>query len=72
MNDEYSKLVAKVQHFFDLMNARTKEMEELLIAKSIDEIERASYREKKIEIQYLIYEFSKTFQNFLYQESDVK
>ena len=71
MSDEHVKLVAKVQYFYDVMIGRLQEMEEGSVT-SVNSIDSISYREKSVELNYLTFEFSKTFENFLYKESDNK
>lgn len=71
MTEEHVKLVAKIQHFYDVMLSRLNQMEDDSLSSSND-LERLSYREKSAELNFLIQDFSKTFQNFLYRESDEK
>lgn len=67
MSDEHVKLVAKIQHFYDVMLSRLNSMEDSSLT-STNDLERISYREKSVELNYLTFEYSKTFENFLYKE----
>lgn len=71
MSEEHVKLVAKIQHFYDVMLSRLGEMEDDGIS-SVNDLERVSYREKAVELNHLIGEFSRTFQTFLYRDCDEK
>lgn len=71
MSDEHVKLVAKIQHFYDVMVQRLNEMEGDCVS-SCNDIERITYREKSIELTGLIGEFGKTFESFIYKVSDEK
>lgn len=71
MSEEHVKLVAKVQHFYDVMLTRLNQMSDNCLSSSND-LERKAYREKTDELNVLVVEFSKTFQTFLYRESDEK
>lgn len=71
MSDEHVKLVAKIQHFYDVMMRRLSEMEEDNLT-SVNELESLSYREKSVELNFLSFEFSKTFENFLYKDPKCK
>lgn len=71
MSDEHVKLVAKIQHFYDVMVQRLSGMEADCVS-SCNEIERITYREKSIELTQLIGEFGKTFESFIYKVSDEK
>lgn len=71
MSDEHVKLVAKIQHFYDVMVQRLNGMEVDCVS-SCNEIERISYREKSRELTQLIGEFGKTFESFIYKVSDEK
>lgn len=71
MSDEHVKLVAKIQHFYDVMVQRLNEMQGDCVS-SCNDIERTSYREKSIELLQLIGEFGKTFESFIYKVNDEK
>lgn len=69
MNEDYMKLVAKIQHFYDLMIIRLDEMETGSVT-CIDSDIRMMYKEKSCELNYLVYEYEKTFMPFLFKEGD--
>lgn len=71
MSDEHVKLVAKIQHFYDVMVQRINEMEGDCVS-SCNDMERLSYRDKSKELNHLIFEFGKTFENFIYKEPNEK
>lgn len=71
MSDEHVKLVAKIQHFYDVMISRLREIEDNSLT-SVDKSETLAYKEKSIELNYLSFEFAKTFDTFLYKESSDK
>lgn len=71
MSDEHVKLVAKIQHFYDVMVQRLNEMQGDCVS-SCNDIERITYREKSVELTRLIGEFGRTFESFIYKESDEK
>ena len=66
MNEEHHKLVAKIQHFYDIMIYRVQEVEEnAIIIKS--ENEKKMKQEKCVELKRLIDEYCKVFEAFLYK-----
>jgi hypothetical protein len=67
MNDEHGKLIAKVQHFYEFMLARVDEFENISFA-STNNNDIVSAKEKGIELNKLIFEYTKTFETFLYKE----
>lgn len=67
MNDEHVKLIAKIQHFYDVMIRRLEDMEDGSLSGGND-IESLPYREKCIELNFLSFEYAKTFETFLYKE----
>jgi len=67
MNDEYVKLVAKIQHFYYLMIRRIQEVEDNGLS-CVDDIESIKFRKNSIELNILLVEYVITFENFLYQE----
>lgn len=68
MNDDHDKLVAKIQHFYDMMIYRIQEVEEnALIIKA--ENDKKMRQEKCSELKKLIDEYSKVFETFLYKET---
>lgn len=71
MSDEHVKLVAKIQHFYDVMVQRLTQMESDCVS-SCNDMERNTYREKSIELTELIGEFGKTFESFIYKVTDEK
>lgn len=68
MSDEHVKLVAKIQHFYDVMMSRLEDMEDKSLSTS-NQLESIGYREKSVELNFLTFEYAKTFQTFLYKES---
>lgn len=71
MSDEHVKLVAKIQHFYDVMMRRLNDMEDQSLI-SDNNLDSLGYREKSIELNFLTFEYAKTFENFLYKESSEK
>lgn len=71
MNDEHVKLVAKIQHFYDVMIRRLQEVEHDSLTAE-DRVETITYKEKTIELNNLAFEFAKTFDAFLYKDPDDK
>lgn len=71
MSDEHVKLVAKIQHFYDVMMTRLQDMEDSSLI-SDNDVKNLSYREKSIELNFLTDEYAKTFETFLYKESSNK
>ena len=69
MSDEHIKLIAKIQHFYDFMNRRLVEFEDRGIVE-YTEFDRVGYREKTIELNSLLTQYAKVFQEFLYKEKD--
>lgn len=67
MNDEYSKLVAKIQHFYDTLAQSIREYEDLALSATSDS-ERTTYKSKCAELTRQADEFSKVFQEFLYKQ----
>lgn len=67
MNEEHLKLIAKIQHFYDLMAQRLANYENESIA-SPNESDRHRAKAKAEEITTLLFEYSKVFHEFLYQE----
>lgn len=74
MSDDHVRLVAKIQHFYDVMIRRLEHMEEgvLTADSNCSPSELSRYRDKSIELNFLTCEYSKTFQNFLYKDNDEK
>lgn len=68
MSDEHVKLVAKIQHFYDVMMTRLSDIEDKSLTTN-NQIESIGYREKSVELNFLTFEYAKTFQTFLYKES---
>lgn len=66
MNDEHVKLIAKIQHFYDVMLGRLQEMEDNSLT-SVNERETLAYKEKSIELDFLSVEYARTFENCLYK-----
>lgn len=71
MIDEHVKLVAKIQHFYDVMIRRLNEMDDANMT-SVNDLESLSYKEKSIELNFLTLEYAKTFENFIYKETNDK
>lgn len=71
MNDEHGKLVAKIQHFYDVMMNRLEDMEVKSLI-SDNNLESLGYREKSVELNFLTFEYAKTFENFIYKENNDK
>jgi len=71
MSDEHVKLVAKIQHFYDVMIRRLQEMEDGSLT-SVNNMETLAYREKSLELNFLTAEYGKTFETFLYKETNDK
>lgn len=71
MSDEHVKLVAKIQHFYDVMMRRLQDMEDGSLT-SVHQTESLAYKEKAVELNFLSFEYAKTFENFLYKEPHVK
>ena len=67
MSEEYSKLVARIQHFYEVVSREVYELETLSVS-AIDAEEQAACRSKIVCLHTLIDEYSKTFQEFLYKE----
>lgn len=67
MTDENNRHVAKIQHFYDMMSARMNDCVCLAIA-SNDHEKSYIYREKSVEINFLLDEYAKLFANCLYKE----
>ena len=69
MNDEHVRLVAKIQHFYDVILRRLGELEDssLNVVTSKDSV---AYKEKSCELNFLAFEFAKIFETFLYKEPD--
>jgi predicted RNase H-like nuclease (RuvC/YqgF family) len=67
MSDEPHKLVAKIQHFYDIMVNTAEELEDhvILVEKHA---EKSKTHEKSVEIRKLISEYDKVFAAFLYKE----
>lgn len=68
MSEEHVRLVAKIQHFYDLMLQRLRDVEDSELTVIHDGCS-AGEREKIEELEFLAYEYAKTFENFLYKES---
>ena len=68
MSDEPHKLVAKIQHFYDVMidMADKADDEMILIGK---DVEKHKIYGKSAEIRKLIAEYDKVFSAFLYKEN---
>lgn len=71
MIEEHVKLVAKIQHFYDVMVGRLNEMDDASIT-SLNDIETLAYKEKSVELNFLTFEYAKTFENFIYRETNDK
>ncbi len=67
MNEEHGKLIAKLQHFYEVMLARVDEFENIGFA-STNQLDIVSVKEKSAELNKLIDEYIKTFETFLYRE----
>lgn len=67
MNDDQSKLIAKIQYFYDVMNSRLSIHENTCLSSDSAEA-RFSSSERCSELNDLSLEYSKTFENFLYKE----
>lgn len=74
MSDDHVRLIAKIQHFYDVMIRRLEHMEEgvLTAGSTCDPADLSGYRDKSVELNFLTCEYSKTFQNFLYKDDDEK
>lgn len=67
MSDEPHKLVAKIQHFYDIMIDVAENIEDRIILHGKEGENIKSY-EKSAEIRKLISEYDKVFSDFLYKE----
>lgn len=67
MSDEPHKLVAKIQHFYDIMIDVADKVDDRVILYGKDGENINSY-EKSAEIRKLIAEYDKVFSAFLYKE----
>ncbi len=67
MSDEPHKLVAKIQHFYDIMIDVADKIEDKVILYGKDGENLKTY-EKSSEIRKLIEEYDKVFSAFLYKE----
>lgn len=72
MSDEYNKLVARIQHFYDVMHHRVGEYAEGLLKEEIDNAERSSYKNKFQELTEIRHLYSNIFDNFIYVEMEEK
>lgn len=68
MSDEPHKLVAKIQHFYDIMIDVADRLEDQIISGGKD-VEKQKIHEKSVEIRKLIAEYDKVFPCFLYKET---
>lgn len=68
MSDEPHRLVAKIQHFYDIMIDVADKMEDKIILGEKD-AENQNIYEKFVEIRKLIEEYDKVFSGFLYKET---
>lgn len=66
MSDDYLKLIAKIQHFYDLMIGTLCDAQDSYIESKTDcksEIER----KKCLKLSELVSEYTNTFEQFLYK-----
>lgn len=67
MADDHSKLIAKIQHFYDLLNTRLNLTEDdSFVTKN--ELDKTCLKEKIIELQGLLAEYNRIFEKVLYHE----
>ena len=66
MSDEYFKLGASIQHFYEVILTRLTDFETQSISTKND-LEKISYREKSVELNWLLFEYNKTFKDILYK-----
>ena len=69
MSDEHIKLIAKIQHFYDFMiqHLNCAEDEFLSFTHPLD---KTIYKTKREMLNSLSVEYCKTFENFLYKDSE--
>ncbi len=67
MTEEHHKLVAKIQHFYELMIDKAEKAEDTIIASYIEN-ERIRREGKLYAFNTLINEYSKVFDAFLYKD----
>ncbi len=66
MNEDHHKLIAKVQHFYDLMVQQAQENEDSMIV-PVEEMKRMQKEKHALALNGLIDEYSKVFDQFLYK-----
>lgn len=71
MTEEQGKLIAKIQHFYELMIRRLQHLEDTCLTTDKEAI-TIGCREKSVEISLLSDEFAKTFENFLYLDQKLR
>lgn len=64
MSDQCVKFGAAIQHFYEIAVARLIECETQSISNQ-DDLEKVIYREKSVELDWLLFEYSKTFKDIL-------
>jgi len=68
MSEEPHKLVAKIQHFYDIMVKTAEEYEDRSILGEKD-CEKHKKYERSVDLRKLIEEYGKVFETFLYKET---
>ena len=70
MTDEPLKLVAKIQHFYDVMLNFSQEFDDgVIVGQNFNEIDKLQNHQKSLEIRSLIDEYDKVFSDLLYKSS---
>lgn len=70
MTDEPLKLVAKIQHFYDVMLNFSQEFDDgVIVGQNFNEIDKLQNHQKSLEIRSLIDENDKVFSDLLYKSS---
>lgn len=66
MNEEHHKLIAKVQHFYDLMIHVAEQTEDSMIV-PVEDMKRVKKGKEASSLNILIDEYTKVFDLFLYK-----
>lgn len=66
MSDDYLKLVARVQHFYDVMITTLCDVQDAYIESKTDS-KQDEERKKCLKLNELVSEYSDTFEEFLYK-----
>ncbi len=69
MNESHDKLIAKIQHFYDICIARLNHLEDFSMCCETEK-DRLTAMKKVSELNWVMEQYCNTFDSFLYQEGN--